>query len=81
MSFTEALVMPPHSGNALQRITALEVHSENMAVDIKDMRHKVDEMHNVLMQAKGARWAIVSVAGFAGFLSGALAKIVPFLQK
>lgn len=70
--------MPP-PGNALERIAALEVNHENVATDVADIRKKVDAIHDVLMQAKGARWAIVSVAGFAGFLSGAAAKIIPFL--
>jgi hypothetical protein len=31
---------------------------------------KVDEMHAILLQARGVRWAVVAVAGLVGFLSG-----------
>lgn len=72
--------MPPSAGNALQRIASLEADSSNMKEDVADIRKKVDAIHDILMQAKGARWAIISMAGFAGFLSGAVAKLVPFLQ-
>lgn len=41
--------------------------------------HKVDEMHAVLMQAKGAKYAIVAVAGFAGVLGSWAQKWIPFL--
>jgi hypothetical protein len=34
------------------------------------MSAKVDEMHAVLMQARGVRWAIIAVAGLVGFLAG-----------
>ena len=31
---------------------------------------KVDEMHAILLQARGVRWAIIAVAGLVGFLIG-----------
>jgi hypothetical protein len=31
---------------------------------------KVDEMHAVLLQAKGVRWAVIAVSGLVGFLTG-----------
>lgn len=43
-----------------------------MAEQMKDMVAKVDEIHSILLQARGARWAILAVAGFAGFLSAKL---------
>lgn len=55
-----------------ERIKALEIHHELMAEQMKDMVAKVDEIHSILLQARGARWAILAVAGFAGFLSAKL---------
>lgn len=84
--------MPPRADhNALQRLAVLETQQDVMqrSVDKLDARQeqmdrKIDEIHDVLMQAKGAKWAIISTAGFAGFLSGSAAKFaafLPFLHK
>ena len=34
------------------------------------MSAKVDEMHAILLQAKGVRWAVIAVSGLVGFLTG-----------
>ena len=34
------------------------------------MAAKVDEMHAILLQARGVRWAIIALAGLVGFLAG-----------
>ena len=34
-------------------------------------------MHAILLQAKGARWVIVGLAGVAGLTSGLLSKLMP----
>jgi hypothetical protein len=34
-------------------------------------------MHAILLQAKGARWMIVGLAGVAGLASGLVAKLMP----
>lgn len=52
------------------RIAVLEAQQKHMEATINKMSSKVDEMHEVLLQAKGARWAILGVASLAGFLAG-----------
>jgi hypothetical protein len=42
------------------------------------MSLKVDEMHELLMQARGARWAILGIASLGGFIAGKLASILPW---
>lgn len=64
-----------------ERLAVLETKMTTLEEDVRDMRVKVDEMHNVLMQAKGARFAIVAVAGLAGFLAGVGAKLLPMLGR
>ena len=64
-----------------ERLAVLETRMMSLEDDVRDMRIKVDEMHNVLMQAKGARFAIVAVAGLAGFLAGISAKLLPLLGR
>jgi hypothetical protein len=34
------------------------------------MSAKVDEMHAILLQARGVRWAIIAVSGLVGFIAG-----------
>jgi hypothetical protein len=64
-----------------ERLASLEARLASLEQDVHDMRLKVDAMHNILMQAKGARWAIIAVAGLAGFLAGISAKILPLIGR
>lgn len=47
---------------------------------VEDMSQKVSAMHDVMMQAKGARWLLLGTAGLLGFLASLLGKALPFLQ-
>ena len=47
----------------------LEANQVFMRQQITEMNENVKEMHAILLQAKGARWAILGVASLAGFLS------------
>jgi uncharacterized protein YaaR (DUF327 family) len=42
----------------------------HMEAELDRMSGKVDEMHAILLQARGVRWAIIAVAGLVGFLAG-----------
>jgi len=64
-----------------ERLAVLETRMMSLEDDVRDMRIKVDEMHNVLMQAKGARFAIVVIAGLAGFLAGVSTKLLAVLSR
>jgi hypothetical protein len=48
----------------------LEQNVLRVETELARMSAKVDEMHAVLTQAKGVRWAIVAVAGLVGFVTG-----------
>lgn len=60
-----------------ERVAKLEVHMEHLAAKLDDTHQKVEEMHAILLQAKGARWVIVGLAGVAGLASGVAAKLLP----
>jgi len=65
-----------------ERIRALEVKIEHMSEAVVHMSSKVDELHSMLMQARGARWALLAIAGLAGFLSGKIgAFVAAFLPR
>jgi hypothetical protein len=53
----------------LERIARLETELEHMSRDISAMSVKVDQMHSILSQAKGAQWAVLGMAGFMGFIA------------
>lgn len=61
-----------------ERVAKLEVQMDHLAAKLDDMHDKVEEMHAILMQARGARWVIVGLAGIAGLASGLLAKVMPW---
>ena len=52
-----------------ERLAVLEQVS-HMKAELGRMSAKVDEMHTILLQARGVRWAIIAVAGLVGFLAG-----------
>lgn len=63
----------------VERIAILEQQVRDMRDDVHETRKKVEAMHDLLMQAKGARWIIVGFAGMAGFIAGWAHKLLPFL--
>ena len=54
----------------MERVAVLEQRVARVETEIARVATKVDEMHAVLMQAKGLRWAIVAVTGVVGFVTG-----------
>ena len=53
-----------------ERLAVLEQKVSHMEEELDRMSAKVDEMHAILLQAKGVRWAIIAVSGLVGFLIG-----------
>jgi hypothetical protein len=53
-----------------ERLAVLEQKVSHMEEELARMSTKVDEMHAILLQARGVRWAIIAVAGLVGFLAG-----------
>ena len=62
-----------------ERIAVLEANHRHAETKIDKMADKVDEMHELLLQARGARFAIIGVASLAGFLSGKIGTLVAAL--
>jgi hypothetical protein len=60
------------------RVIRLEAEVQNLEDKVSGMSRKVDEMHAILLQAKGARWVIVGSAAIAGFIASFLFKIIPW---
>jgi hypothetical protein len=60
-----------------ERVAKLEVQMMHLSNKLDDTHKKVEEMHAILLQATGARWVIVGLAGVAGLASGLIAKLIP----
>lgn len=63
------------------RVIRLETQSEHITEQLDDMQKKVNAMHDLLMQARGARWIIVGMAAIAGFVASFASKYLPFPSK
>jgi hypothetical protein len=66
-----------------ERIAVLESEMRDMKDDVHETRKKVSEMHDLLMQAKGARWAVgallILIGTAMGFIADKLHKLLPFV--
>jgi hypothetical protein len=62
-----------------ERLAVLEANYSHMDKKIDAMARQVDEMHELLLKAKGARWVILAVAGAAGFISAKLTTLAALL--
>jgi phosphoribosylcarboxyaminoimidazole (NCAIR) mutase len=57
------------------RLITLEVRFEHISAELSDTHKKVEEMHALLLQARGARWIVLASAGLAGALASFVASI------
>jgi hypothetical protein len=61
------------------RLIALEVQVRHLADDHKDTHKKVTDLHDLMMQARGARWVLLLVAAGAGFAASWIHKLLPWV--
>ena len=57
-------------GGKAERLAVLEQKVTHIEAELTRISAKVDDMHAVLMQARGVRWAVIAVSGLVGFLTG-----------
>lgn len=69
------------SDDTRDRVMRLEVKVDNLTKAVESRDEKIDEMHDVLMQAKGARYVIVGAAAIGGAVTGFLVKLLPFTHS
>jgi hypothetical protein len=69
------------SDDTRERIAALEVQVQHLAESLDKTSRVVTELRDLLLQAKGARWVIGILIAIGGFLSGMLAKYLPFSPR
>ena len=57
------------------KVALLERDFKHMSEKFDQMAAQVADMHELLTQAKGARWAIITVVAIAGFVAGKVGAI------
>ena len=53
-----------------ERLAVVEQKVSHMEIEVDKMSLKVNEMHAMMLQAKGVRWTIVVVSGLIGCCTG-----------
>jgi hypothetical protein len=53
-----------------ERLAVVEQKVSHMEDQLERISAKVNDIHAILLQAKGVRWAIIAVAGLVGFVTG-----------
>ncbi len=61
------------------RLIRLETEVEHLTATVNNMASKLDELHTVFLQAKGARWLLIVMAGMGGAVAGFAAKWLPYI--
>ena len=68
------------SDDTRDRVIALERDMQHMSLKVDEMSGQVKEMHQLLMQARGAKWAVVGLATVGGFISAKLSALFPWFS-
>lgn len=66
--------------NDSERIAVLEANQRHMERKLDDMAVKVTEMHEVLLQAKGAKYFIIGIAATAGFVAAKVSHLTSYFS-
>ena len=62
-----------------ERIAVLETNQQFMREQLSEMNEKLTAVHEIMLAAKGARYAILGAAALAGFLSGKIGGVLTSL--
>jgi hypothetical protein len=62
------------------RVIKMAADMDHLTARVDDMAIKVSAMHDLLNQARGARWLILAAAAVGGFVSAKLAPLLPWLS-
>jgi tetrahydromethanopterin S-methyltransferase subunit G len=73
--------MEEESVKIRERLTALETDFEHMQTAVDEMSKKVTAVHDLLMQARGAKWAVIGLAMLGGAITGKLISVFQLFSK
>ena len=64
-----------------ERVAVLESQGKHMSMKIDNMDKKLNDVHEILVAARGARWVVLTMVAVAGFIIGKLGTLAPGLFK
>jgi len=65
-----------------ERLAAMEVRVDVIREDVSEMKETLAEIHEIILQGKGAKWAIITFVGVvASMVGGAIQKFFPGFPK
>ena len=67
-----------HEDTLRERVARLETKVDHLSEAFDKAVTKVDEMHVLLVQAKGVRWVIIAMATIGGFLASKIGTVLPW---
>lgn len=62
------------------RLVKLETQFEHLDEKLDEAAKKITEMHDVLMKASGAKWAVIITASVVGFVLSSITQAGNFLK-
>jgi predicted esterase YcpF (UPF0227 family) len=63
-----------------ERIAVLEANQRHMGDKIDAMAGQLQEVHDLLLKAKGAKWAIIGLATLGGFVSAKIGAVAALFE-
>jgi len=63
----------------MDRMARLETTIDLMSKTLEENTNAVKNLNNVLQQARGAKWAIMLMAGFFGFVGSEIGAVLTFM--
>lgn len=62
-----------------ERVATLEERVQNIAIQVREIAERVDEIYAIIQRGKGAKWVIVTMASVISGVVGIIAhKALPF---
>jgi len=61
------------------KVIRLETEMAAMRSDVAKMAAKVDELHTLLTQARGARWMLIALVAIGSFMAAKVTPLVTYL--
>jgi hypothetical protein len=62
------------------RVIKLESDVSHLTTTVEEMAGHVREMRDLLNQAKGVKWMVLTAAAIGGFISAKIGVIIPWLS-
>ncbi len=63
-----------------ERVAVIEADARHTREKVTEMSDKVEEMYKIISAFRGIKWALIAVAGIAGFIAGKFGNLLALLS-